>query len=42
LLNKVEALEDLLETTNTEEISTFNNSSQTGHRVEENDKKYIT
>jgi predicted HicB family RNase H-like nuclease len=40
LLNKIEALENSLEATNSEKISTFNNSSQTTHKVEENDKKY--
>jgi len=40
LLNKIEALENLIETTNSEKIPTFNNRSQTAYKVEENEKKY--
>lgn len=40
LLNKIETLENLIETTDSEKISAFNNTSQSGHRVEEKDSQY--
>ena len=40
LLNKIEALENLIETANSEKTSTFNNREQTAYKVEENEKKY--
>ena len=40
LLNKIEALENLLDATNSKGISTFLNSSQPTHKIEENNKKY--
>ena len=40
LLNKIAAIENLIETTDSEKISTFQNRSQTAYKVEENKKKY--
>ncbi len=40
LLNKIEALKNLLDATNSKGISTFQNSSQPTHKIEENNKKY--
>ena len=40
LLNKIEALENLFETTNSEKVSTFNNRLQAAHKIEEKDLKY--
>ena len=40
LLNKIEALGDLIETTSSKEFSTVDNRIQTAYKVEENDNKY--
>ena len=40
LLNKIDAIENLIETTDSEKIPTFQNRSQTAYKVEENKKKY--
>jgi len=40
LLNKIEAIENLIGMTNSEKISAFNSRSQTAYKVEENENKY--
>jgi predicted RNase H-like HicB family nuclease len=40
LLNKIAAIENLIETTDSEKIPTFQNRLQTVYEVEENEKKY--
>jgi predicted RNase H-like HicB family nuclease len=40
LLNKIAAIENLIETTDSEKIPTFQNRLQTVYDVEENEKKY--
>lgn len=40
LLNRIQAIENSLETLNSEKVSTFNNTSQLAHKVEEKDSQY--